>query len=120
MQDILLYLIGFGIFVFLQALFINGVYELMRGKCVNDLNTGLKCDGNLGYKIFGKWIEKSKDKWYSNPIYSCVKCMASLWGAITFFPTVIYLFGFHWIEIPIWAFNSIILITVNYWIFKKI
>ena len=115
-----MYLIGFCLFVVLQSFYINGVFELFRGKCTNDLAKGTVCDGNLGYKVFKKFIEKNKDKVWYLPIAGCVRCMSSCHSIYTFFPLVIYLFGFHWIEIFAWAFDAVILISVNAYLYKRL
>jgi hypothetical protein len=119
-QEVVLYLIGFAIFVVLQAFAINGIFELFRGACVNDMNEGRKCSGNLFYMIAPSFFEKHKNSKWSNPFYSCVKCMASFWSLVTFMPMVIYLFGFHLVEIFIWAFDAFILVALNYFIYKKL
>lgn len=114
------YLIGFLIFVLLQAVAINGVYELFRGGCVNDIKEGRKCSGNLFYMIAPDFFERNKNKKWGNPLWSCVKCMASVWSAITFFPLVIFIFDFHLVEIFIWVFDSFVLVTLNYWVYKRL
>jgi hypothetical protein len=120
MVEILQYIIGFAIFMIMQAFFINGVFELCRGKCVNDIKDGKKCSGNLFYMINPEFFERGKGKEWGNPLFSCVRCMASVWSLITFFPTVIYLFGFHLVEIPVWVFDAIGLVSLNYLVYKKL
>lgn len=116
--QILQYTIAFAIFVVLQGLAINGVYESMRGSCTNDINKGLICTGNILYP-FKRWLSKYISEYWLNPIGNCPRCMSSLYGALSFFPTVIYLFGFHLIEIPIYIFDVFILVSVNWIIYKK-
>lgn len=120
MPYIVLYLISFSIFVVLQALAINGVFELCRGGCVNDLKEGRKCSGNLFYMIAPEFFEKNKNKSWAAPLFGCVRCMSSFWSLITFFPTVIYFYGFHWEEIFIWAFDAFILVSLNFYVYKKL
>lgn len=120
-QEVILYVVAFAIFCVLQAFAINGIFELFRGKCIeNDIQKGRVCSGNLFYMIAPEFFEKNKHKKWSNPVFSCVKCMASVWSLITFMPTVIFIFGFHWIEILVWAFNAFILVSLNYLIYKKL
>ena len=119
-SEVLIDLICFCIFVFLQALFINGIYECFQGGCVQDMNTGKKCDGMIFYKINPSFFEKNKGKWWSYFIFYCVKCMSSFWGALTFWPVVIYFFGFHYEEIFVYLFDIGVLITLNWIIYKKL
>ena len=118
--DIFLYLLSFLAFALIQALFINGVYEFFRGSCVNDMNKGKICKGNLGYMIAPDFFEKNKEKEIYRPLFFCPKCMASFWSIVTFFPVSIYVFGFHWQELFIWAADAFILISLNWYVFKKL
>ena len=119
MTEIVLGLCGFLIFIVLRSLAINGVHELFKGGCIEEYQKGRKCSGNLFYMIAPDFFEKNKNKRWSNPLWSCVKCMGSVWGAITYFPIVIYFFGFEWIEIPIWIFDSFALVYLNYFFYKR-
>jgi hypothetical protein len=119
-MTILFYLLGGLVFMFIQSLFINGMYELFQGKCVQDMNKGRICDGNLMYKISPEFFERNKNKVWFRPLGSCVKCMSSLYSILTFWPLVLYVFGFHWIEIYAWVLDSVALISLNYWVFKKL
>lgn len=118
-QEIFFYLGSFLIFVLLQALAINGIYEAMRGSCVNDIVKGKVCSGNILYPI-KLWMEERFSDYWMNPIGNCIKCMSSLYGGITFWGTVIPLFGFHWIEIWIFVFDVFILVSLNYYVYKKL
>lgn len=120
MQDILLYLIGFGIFVFLQALFINGWHECFKFNCVEDMNKGRVCNGNIFYKLLPEFIEKNKNKTWAMPLFGCVKCESSVIGSITFWSAILPLFGFHPYEIIVWIFDMFILVSLNWIIYKKI
>lgn len=104
-MTILEYLISFFVFIILQSLFINGVKDLFG-------------EGMILYK-FRKFIDNNVKDFWRKPIYSCTKCMSSLYGAITFFPTVIYLFGFRWEEIPVLIFDVCILVYTNYFFYKR-
>lgn len=120
MQNVVLYLISFSIFVVLQSFAINGIFELCRGGCTNDIIKGKVCSGNLFYMISPSFFERNKNKKWAAPLFGCVRCMASTGSLITFFPTVIYLFGFHWEEIFIWAFDAFILVSLNFYVYKKL
>lgn len=80
--------IGFFIFCFLQALFINGVHYCFQGGCVNDIKDGKVCKGEIFYKMAPRFFERNKNKTWFKPIGGCIKCMASVWGTITFWSVV--------------------------------
>lgn len=116
---ILIYLVSFGVFIILQSLFINGVYDSFKGKELqNDIN-GKKWEGNILYPV-RRFLSNYINEFYSRPVYGCVRCMSSVWGAITYFPFVIYTFGFKWVELPIYIFDVGILSYVNFYFYKKI
>jgi hypothetical protein len=54
------------------------------------------------------------------PIIECVKCMASFWGALTYWPVVTSVFGFHYWELPVFAFDVIILVYLNFYYHKQL
>ena len=118
-EEIVLYLIAFFIFAVLQALAINGIHESMRGSCLDDIQRGRICKGNILYPFKRKLEEYISDYWM-NPLGNCVRCMSSLYGGITFWGTVIPIFGFHWIEVWIFVLDVFILVSLNYWIYKKL
>lgn len=99
------YVISFLVFIVLQSMFINGVKELYS-------------EGMLFYK-FRLFIDKYISDFWRKPIYSCIRCMAGLYGAITFFPTTIYLFGWKWELIPVYIFDVGILIFLNFYFYKR-
>lgn len=118
-QTVLLYVISFAIFVVLQSLFINGLHDCFRGnKLVDGLSGKVDYDGMVFYMIAPAFIERNKHKKWSKPCYSCIKCMASLWGALTYWPLVIFIFGFHWVEAMVFVYDVFILVFLN-WIFYK-
>lgn len=119
-MDLLIKLIEFCVFIFLQGLFINGVNECCKGGCIEDMNTGKKCDGMIIWRLWPNFFERNKDKAWSRPFFSCVKCMSSVHGALTYWPAVIYLFGFNWVEIPVFVFDVFILVVVNFFIYKRL
>jgi hypothetical protein len=119
-SDIVLYAIGFIIFLFVQSLALNGWVESFKGSCVQELNKGRVCSGNIFYKIAPEFFEKHKGKTWTMPLWGCVKCVSSVIGGITFWGTVVPLFGFHWFEIWLWILDAFSLITLNYWIYKKL
>ncbi len=101
----LLYLIGFLVLCLAQSIFINGV-NLSMGE-------GMIFNG------FRKWIT-SKGEFISKPFFVCIKCSASVGSAITYWPLVIYLFGFKWEEMPVFIANVFCLVYINFYLYKKV
>lgn len=106
-SELVLYLVGFILFLPVQSLAINGWHECFR-------------NGNIFEKIFGAFLEKHKGKWWTMPIWGCVKCESSVIGSITFWFTVIPIFGFHSYEIWIWVVDIFCLVNLNYWFYKTL
>ena len=111
---------GFILFMVIQSIFINGINELFKGACINDINKGKICKGNIGYMLAPKWFEQYKNTEWSKPLWSCVRCMASVYGSATYFPFVIRLFGFHVWELFIWIIDVCSLVYLNYYFYKKL
>jgi len=119
--DVLLYLISFSFFVVLQSLAINGWHECFTGQKLVDGPTGkIDYQGMIGYMIAPKWIEKNKKKVWLKPIVGCIKCESSVIGGITFWGTVLPIFGFHLIEILPFIFDVFILVYLNFFFYKKV
>ncbi len=108
MMNLFFGLLSFMVFVFLQALFINGINESMVEGMVL---SGVK-----------KWVNRNiKSEFWTKPITGCVRCMASFWGGIvTFLPTAFILFGFHWWETPLFIVDVVILVSVNFIVYKRL
>lgn len=105
-MELLVNVILFSLFVVMQSLFINGVhYAFSKDNLINRINP-----------IF---FEKHKKKWWALPVWSCIRCMSSVWGAITFWPPVIDVFGFNVTEIYVFIFDLGILISLNWIVYKK-
>ena len=100
------YLICFSIFVVLQSLAINGIFEASR-------------EGMVIYP-FRIFLSRYISEYWMNPIFNCIRCMSSFWGAVTFFITVIPLFGFCWIELWGGALDVFILCSLNYFFYKRL
>ncbi len=119
MQNIFYYIASFCLLILLQSLFINGWHECFRFNCVNDIKKGEICNGNIFFKIFGKFIKKHNGKTWTLPIWGCVKCQASIIGSITFWLTVYPIIGFDWYLLWVWIADVFILVPVNFIIYKK-
>lgn len=119
-EQIVLYLISYLIFVFLESLAINGVYEAFKGSCYEDLKKGRVCSGNIFYKINPEFFERHKGKNWTLPLWGCVKCQSSVIGGVMFWGAIIPIFGFHWVEFPMYVFNTFILVPLNWILYKKL
>lgn len=102
---LLQYLICFLIFVFLQAMFINGVKSCFE-------------EGMILYKA-KLFFDKHLNEFWRKPIYGCIRCMSSVYGALTFFPTAIYFFGIKWEEVVVYVADVFILVFLNYYLYKR-
>lgn len=101
---LLQYLLCFLVFAFLQAMFINGWHDSFS-------------EGNI-FNPIKKWVSKRVNEYWLRPVFGCVRCESSLIGALTFFPTVIYFFGFRWEEIVVYVADVFILVFLNYYLYK--
>lgn len=105
MTDMAMGAAGFILMCVIQALFINGVKESMK-------------ENNVLY-FYDQWLRKLPD-WFNKPMGICVKCMASVWGAVTYWPGVLMMFGWSWREVPLFILNVGVLIFLNFFFYKKI
>lgn len=103
--NIVLGLTGFILFVIVQGLIINGIKESM--------NEGMILDK------FGKWLKKTLGEYWFAPFGGCIRCMASVYGTITYWPVVLIMLGWHWQELPLFVADVFCLVTVNWIIYKK-
>lgn len=72
-----------------------------------------------GIQFFKVYDEYKYSKWIRKPIIQCIKCMSSFWGALTFWPIVLFIFGFHLLEIPIFFADVFSLTYLNWILYKK-
>lgn len=106
-MDLLVKVILFCFLLVLQSIFINGVqYCFTKGNVFNRINP-----------IF---FEKHKKKWWAMPLWSCIRCMSSVWGTATFWPPVLYCFGYHHFEFYLYIIDVGCLVTLNWIIYKKL
>lgn len=121
-MSILDYILSFCLFCILQSLFINGLYYAFKWESKINDKGGFEIKGNILYPL-SLWVSKREHPFWVNisrPLYSCVRCMSSLWGAVTFFPFIIYVFGFYWFEIGLYICDVLILTSLNWWVYKKL
>lgn len=107
------YLAEFFVLAFIQALVINGIYTCFQGQYKDG-----KYTGNIFYLINPDFFEKHKQDRWVKPLWGCVKCMASFWGAITFFSFVIPVYGFRFEELFIFIADAFCLVSLNFYIYK--
>lgn len=114
------YLIDFLLFLVLQSLVINGIFECFQGGCVNDLTKGKVCSGNIFYLISPSFFEKHRGKKWTMPLWGCVRCMASVHGTITFWLAIYLFVGFDYREVFVWVGDVFALVFLNYYLYKKL
>lgn len=93
------------IFVLFQALAINGLYLSME-------------EGMILSK-YRLWLKKQKT-WIGKPMGLCIRCMSSVFGSVTFWIAALSAFGFRPIELFAWIMDVLILVYLNYWLYKKL
>ena len=120
MISVLIDIVSFLLFMIIQSFVINGIFECFQGGCVQEMNKGKICQGNIFYMINPGFFEKAKGKIWAKPLFSCVRCMSSVYGTLTYWPIVIMIFGFHWQEIVVYFFDLFSLVYLNYYFYKKI
>lgn len=90
--------------------------EVMKKLCyVIERDHEVKSMYHDGAFVFYKEFKKYKfSKYVRLPIIQCIKCMSSFWSLVlTFFPVMLYIFGFHWWLLPLWVINVFALSYVN-------
>lgn len=109
------------LFVFFESMFIIGLNACFKGaKSVDSVTTKEHYTGMVFYMMAPKFFERMKHKWYTQNLWVCYKCMSLPYGMICFWSTALFLFGFHWIEIPLSIFNVFIVLSMNMYLYKKL
>lgn len=103
--NIVIGLVAFLLFAFTQSLFINGVKNSME-------------EGMI-LEVFAKWAKKTLGEYWSKPVAGCIRCMASLYGAITYWPCVIIYFGVEWWQVPVFMCDVFVVVYINYFLYKR-
>lgn len=98
-------LIAFALFCVLQAMYINGLKDAFS-------------EGMI-FENAGKWIRRNIGEYWSKPVFSCVRCMSSVHGALTYWPAVLSVYGFQWWEIPVFIANVFILVYLTWYLYKR-
>jgi hypothetical protein len=103
---ILSYIVSFSLFVVLQSLAINGIkYSMQKGMILEN---------------FGLWMKDKLGDYWFKPFGGCVVCMASVWGTITFWISILPIYRFNIYELWVWIMDVFILVSVNSIIYKKV
>ena len=96
--------------------------EIMKKLCYvieRDHEVKWECDGE-NFSFYKEVKDYKFSKYIRLPIIQCVKCMASFWSIfLTFFPVMIFLFGFHWWLLPLWIMNVLALTYINKLIYRR-
>jgi hypothetical protein len=58
-------------------------------------------------------------KYIRKPLLECIKCMASVWGTLIYWPVVLVVFPFHIAMIPIWVLFCFSLSFLNTFFYNK-
>jgi hypothetical protein len=99
-------LICFFVFVVLQALFINGLKASM--------------DEGMILENYLKWVKMNFSEFWQKPFGTCIRCLSSTGGFITYWPIALSIFGYkHWM-IPVFVADVFILVSVSFFIYKKL
>lgn len=106
-MDILSYILFFLLLVVAQSLFINGLMICFEKGMIMEW-----------WPAFIKRV--IKNEYWHKPLFSCIRCMASVYGFITFWPAILYWFGFNWLQIPVFVVDVFSLVFVNFYLYKKV
>jgi len=98
-------MITFLLFMLIQAMFINGVKE----------STG---EGMI-LENPARWIREKLGTYWSKPFFGCIRCMSSVYGFITYWPAVLYKFGFEWWQVPVFIIDVFCLVYLTWFLYKR-
>lgn len=93
------------IFVLFQGLAINGFHQAM--------------DEGMVLNTYKKWLQRQK-KWVGKMGGLCIRCAATIGSIVTFWPSALYGYGWHPFELFVWVFDALVLISVNWIIYKRL
>lgn len=84
-------------------------------------------------KILGHWVDKDSmlvfgkeidypilSKWIRKPLGDCIKCMASFYGSLTYWPVVLVFYGWHPWELAVWVVDVVCLAFLNWYIYNLV
>lgn len=120
--NLLINLIIFLLFILLQSLFINGLHYCFKFNIERNPDGSIKkINGNILFPI-SYWIGNKKGKFWdfiSKPIFECVRCMSSVYGTLSFWVFYLLAYDFYWQLFLLWLFDIVILVCLNWLIYKK-
>jgi hypothetical protein len=58
-------------------------------------------------------------KYVRKPILECLKCMASVWGTLIYWPVMLFFFPFDWLMFPLWILFCFSLSWMNTFLYRK-
>lgn len=93
------------------------IFVLFQGLAINGFQ--LAMDEGMILNPYKKWLQKQKS-WIGKPMGLCIKCSSSIGGAITFWPAALNAFGWHPIELFAWIFDVFVLVSINFFIYKRL
>jgi hypothetical protein len=98
-------LIVFLLFVICQGAFIVGLKSTFEEKMILEKPA--------------KWIRETLGEYWSKPFVGCIRCMSSVYGFITYWPAVLYEYGFHFWQVPAFIFDVFVLVYVTWFLYRK-
>lgn len=79
----------------------------------------IKNDVDWRFFFYKEYEDYKYSKWIRKPIIQCIKCMASFWGGLSYWPVVLFLFGFNWLEVPVFFADMFCLTYLNWVLYLK-
>jgi hypothetical protein len=107
----------FILMMFVQAIFINGLHIAFKGY-IDDEG---KKHGNILFMIVS-YRTYGKNYYWTKPLWDCIKCMASVWGTVSF-GLLCYCFGWdvwNFAGVCAWLVDVIGLIYLSYFLYKLV
>jgi len=101
----MIFLAKFLLFTVLQAMFCNGLKGAMEKDMILEKPA--------------EFIKALIGSFWSKPVVGCIRCMASFWGAATYWPVVLYVHGFEWWQLPVFAADVVIVSFLNWYLYKR-
>jgi len=92
-----------------------GIFSLLQGIVI----IGIKGSMDEGQILHGYFKRVSKLNFFSKPLGTCIKCMASVYGSLLYWPCVLLAFGFDWWQLPVWVADIFALVYINFYLYKK-
>lgn len=98
-------LVTFLLFSLVQGLFILGVKSTFE-------------EGMI-LKKPAEWVRVKLGPYWSKPFVGCIRCMSSVYGTITYWPVVLYEYGFCIWQIPVFVVDVFVLVSITWFLYKN-